>query len=268
MAIQINKTSVFPQLYTSQDNRDEAFDWIYRESYRTGSIILPPREGEFFYIWSRFIVPNLLIVNKGDNYRQTCENLIKKYELKDIVKFVEDHDLTNQIVCSAIIAGYNIITTIRNQHVDENSNVIYKFADFVMPLFNHNNEPEAAANEMHRIREFSHSLILKIGSKIILDVRELLSRDNKTSFWGLLFEIQEVLKTAYTREDYQRRVLEGKSIYLWDESEKNFILDEYQNRSDSGLEISKAQVISMLENTSPSTKTLISIQEALKQCQK
>ena len=268
MAIQISKASVFPQLHASQDYRDEAFDWVHRESYRTGSIILPPRESEFFYVWSRFILPNSLIVNKGDNYRQTYENLVKKYELKDVVKFVEDHDLTNQIVCSAIVAGYNIITTIRNQHINESSNSVYKFADFVMPLFNHNNEPEAAANEMHRIREFSHSLILKLGSKIILDIKELLSRDNKTSFWELLFNIQNVLKMAYSIGDYRRRVIEGKQIYTWDESEKNFILDEYQNRSDSGLEISKAQIISMLENTSPSTKTLISIQEALKQCQK
>ena len=270
-SIEIDKSSVFPYFNDHLESRIEAFDYIHRQSYRTGTLVLPPREGEFMYIWSKFILPEPIMIEVSDDhdFQETFNSFFKNTNLKNFVDFssCEDHDLADQIVVCAMIAAYNARAKIRNHFARRSEGTVQKYADFFMPLYNHLREPENARFDVGYFYEFSYSYIIKVGSKIILDAKEALSNDDKASFWDRLLYINDNSKKTFTTENFRRKVL-SKPILLYSQRPQDkFIIDEYQEREDSEFIITKAQIISMLENTDPSTKTLNLILEALERCQ-
>lgn len=264
--ISFNKKSIFPHFDENIGHRQESFDLVYRESFRSGSLILPPREGEFMYIWFKFILPNSFNLKKTKTSIKSLENFIKDSDLTDLVKFDKNHALANKITIAAIIAAYNISCLIFNEH---NKQIMKKYADFVYPLFNHITHPDKASNEICYLYDVSHCLILKVGSNIILDAKEALSRNDKKVFWNIIKTLIYNTSQRYTKTEFRIKVLENKPVLIWNiekQKKQKFIIDEYQNRGNLNIDISQAQIISMLKNINPSAKMINSILKVLEIC--
>ena len=71
----------------------------------------------------------------------------------------------------------------------------------------------------------------------------------------------------YSPQNFRRKVLSKPILTYATRARDKLIIEEYEEREDSEFAVSKAQIISMLENTNPSTKTLNLILEALERCQ-